>query len=140
MTRRNQPREAHRHPAPTSHRGSHTPLHKRRLRNIVLGIAFFVLGVIGVFIPVMPQLIFFLLSLIFFSMAFPSLRRRVRRFRQRHPTLERAYVKWREKSRKKRLKLIRKARKLRHDIEERFEEAGSRKQEAGPSRRHHDNK
>ena len=73
------------------------------------------LGVIGILVPVMPQVVFFLLSLIFFSMAFPSLRRRVRRYRRRHPKLDRVYTKWRERSRKKRLKLIRKARKFRHD-------------------------
>jgi flagellar biosynthesis component FlhA len=105
--------------APASH--SHTPLHRRRVRNTLLGILFFVLGVIGIFIPVMPQIIFFLLSLVFFFIAFPSLRRRLRRFRRRHPSLDRAYVKWREKSRQRRLKLIRKARKIRHDFEERFD-------------------
>lgn len=97
------------------HRPSRTPLHKRRLRNFLLGIGFFVLGVIGIFIPVMPQLIFFLLSLIFFSMVSQRLRRAMRRFRRRHPSLDKAYVKWRERGRRKRLQLIRKARKFRHD-------------------------
>ena len=98
-----------------------TPIHARRTRNILLGVLFFILGVIGILIPVMPQIVFFLMSLVFFSMAFPGLRRRVRRFRKRHPSLERAYVKWRERGRKKRQELIRKARKLRHDFEERFD-------------------
>jgi uncharacterized membrane protein YbaN (DUF454 family) len=98
-----------------THRPPRTPLHKRRLRNFLLGIGFFVLGVIGIFIPVMPQLIFFLLSLVFFSMVSQRLRRAMRRFRRRHPSLERAYIKWRERGRRKRLKLIRKARKFRHD-------------------------
>jgi hypothetical protein len=44
------------------------------------------------------------------------LRRAMRRFRRRHPSLERAYIKWRERGRRKRLKLIRKARKFRHDV------------------------
>jgi uncharacterized membrane protein YbaN (DUF454 family) len=101
--------------APESHRRPRTPLHKRRLRNFLLGVGFFVLGVIGVFIPVMPQIIFFLLSLVFFSMVSARLRRRLRRFRRRHPSMDRAYNKWRERSRRRRLKLIRKARKFRHD-------------------------
>ena len=101
---------------PESHRPPKTPLHKRRLRNFFLGVGFFILGVIGIFIPVMPQLIFFLLSLIFFSMVSQRLRRAMRRYRRRHPTLDKAYVKWRERSRRKRLKLIRKARKLRHEV------------------------
>jgi uncharacterized membrane protein YbaN (DUF454 family) len=103
-------------PASESHRPPPPPLHKRRLRNVLLGIGFFVLGVIGVFIPVMPQLIFFFLSLLFFSMVSQRLRRAVRRYRRRHPSIDRAYTKWRERGRKKRLKLIRKARKFRHDV------------------------
>jgi uncharacterized membrane protein YbaN (DUF454 family) len=102
--------------APESHRPPRTPLHKRRFRNFLLGIGFFVLGVIGIFIPVMPQIIFFLLSLVFFSMVSQRLRRAMRRFRRRHPSLDRAYTKWRERGRRKRLKMIRKARKLRHDV------------------------
>ena len=101
----------------------HLPPRRRnsKARNLALAIFFFIVGVIGVLVPVMPQVVFFLMSLVFFSMAFPSLRRRVRRFRKRHPSLERAYVKWRERGRKKRQELIRKARKLRHDFEERFD-------------------
>ena len=99
-----------------SHKHPRTPLHKRRVRNFAFGVGFFVLGVIGIIIPVMPQLIFFFLSLLFFSMVSPSLRRTMRRFRRRHPSIDKAYTKWREKGRRKRLELIRKARKLRHDV------------------------
>ena len=106
---------------------SRTPVHKRRVRNILLGTLFFILGVIGILIPVMPQVVFFVLSLVFFSMAFPSLRRRLRRFRRRHPKLDRAFTKWRERGRKKRLALIRKAKKLRHEFEERFDETAGRR-------------
>ena len=105
---------------PSRHR---TPLQKRTARNISLGVAFFVLGVIGVLVPVMPQLIFFFLSALFFSLVSPRLRRALRRFRKRHPSVDNAYAKWREKGRRKRMKLIRKARKLREDIEERIDEA-----------------
>jgi uncharacterized membrane protein YbaN (DUF454 family) len=98
-----------------------TPIHARRGRNIFLGIFFFVLGVIGILIPVMPQIVFFFLSALFFSMVSPRLRRALRRFRKRHPSVDRAYAKWREKGRKKRQEIIRKARKIRHDIEERFD-------------------
>jgi len=98
-----------------------TPIHARRGRNIFLGILFFVLGVIGILVPVMPQIVFFFLSALFFSMVAPRLRRALRRFRKRHPSVDRAYAKWREKGRKKRQEIIRKARKIRHDIEERFD-------------------
>lgn len=101
--------------------GRPAPLHKRRTRNIVLGVFFFVLGVIGLLIPVMPQLVFFFLSALFFSLVSPKLRRALRRFRKRHPKLDNAYSKWRAKARQKRRKIMQKARKLRHDIEDRFE-------------------
>lgn len=50
------------------------------------------------------------------------LRRALRRFRQKHPKIERAYVNWRRKAREKRQTLIRKARKLRKDIAEKVDE------------------
>ena len=100
---------------------------RRRAWIDLLGTLFFILGVIGILIPVMPQVVFFVLSLVFFSMAFPSLRRRLRRFRRRHPKLDRAFTKWRERGRKKRLALIRKAKKLRHEFEERFDETAGRR-------------
>ena len=84
-----------------------TPIHKRRTRNIVLGIVFLILGIVGLIIPVMPQFIFFFLSALFFSMVSPPLRRAMRRFRKRHPSLDSAYKKWREKARQKRQNRIR---------------------------------
>ena len=87
-----------------------TPIHKRRTRNIVLGIVFLILGIVGLIIPVMPQFIFFFLSALFFSMVSPPLRRAMRRFRKRHPSLDSAYKKWREKARRRRQKHIRKQR------------------------------
>lgn len=94
-----------------------TPVQRRTTRNIVLGIFFFVLGVIGILVPVMPQVVFFFLSALFFSLVSPRLRRALRRFRQRHPSLDRAYSKWREKGRKRRLKRIRKRRKPPDELE-----------------------
>lgn len=85
-------------------------LQRRTTRNIVLGILFFILGVIGILVPVMPQVVFFFLSALFFSLVSPRLRRALRRFRQRHPSVDKAYAKWREKGRKRRLKHIRKRR------------------------------
>ena len=98
--------------------------------NLAFAIFFFILGVIGVFIPIMPQLAFFFLSLIFFSRVSPRLRRAVRRFRKRHPKLDRAYEKWREKGRRKRLKLIRKAKAMREEVGDLLHERGHRRQEA----------
>ena len=95
---------------------------RQKAWNIALGVFFFVLGVIGVLIPVMPQLVFFFLSLVFFSRVSPRLRRAVRRYRKRHPKLENAYRKWRRKSREKRLEIIRRAREMGRNIEEKVEE------------------
>jgi len=96
--------------------------HRKKIWNIALGVFFFALGVIGILIPVMPQLIFFFLSLVFFSRVSPRLRRAVRRFRKRHPKVETAYQKWRKKSREKRLRIIRRAREMGRNIEEKVEE------------------
>lgn len=96
---------------------------RRRIWNIALGIFFFILGVIGILIPVMPQLVFFFLSLVFFSRVSPRLRRAVRRWRSRHPKVENAYRNWRRKSREKRLEVIRRARAFRRGIEEKVEES-----------------
>jgi ferric-dicitrate binding protein FerR (iron transport regulator) len=95
----------------------------RKAWNIALGSFFFVLGVIGVLIPVMPQLIFFFLSLVFFSRVSPRLRRAVRRWRQRHPKIENAYRSWRRKGREKRLQIIRRAREFGREVEEKVEQA-----------------
>jgi uncharacterized membrane protein YbaN (DUF454 family) len=89
------------------------PIRKRRKKrskatNVVLGIAFFILGVIGVLVPIMPQIPFFVASVFFFSLVFPTVRKAVRRFLHRHPKIAHAYKKWRDKARKKRQELIRK--------------------------------
>ena len=94
------------------------PRSKRRRRprskawNLALGIFFFILGVIGVLIPVMPQVPFFIMSLLFFSLVFPSVRRRLRRFLHRHPKVAHAYKKWRDSARRKRQAMIRREREL----------------------------
>ena len=79
-----------------------------KAHNLAWAIVFFILGVIGVLIPIMPQIPFFIMSLLFFSLVFPSIRRRLRRFLHRHPKLAHAYKKWRDKARAKRLAMIRK--------------------------------
>ena len=91
---------------------------KRRSKaaNLFWAIFFFSLGVIGVLIPVMPQIPFFIASLLFFSLVFPSVARWRRRFLHRHPKLSHAYKKWRDAARRKRQKLIQKEKEL----EERF--------------------
>jgi hypothetical protein len=96
---------------------------RKKAWNIALGIFFFLLGVIGILIPVMPQLVFFFLSLVFFSRVSPRLRRALRRWRQRHPKVENAYRNWRRKGREKRLQIIRRAREFRREVEEKVEHA-----------------
>ncbi|MGH9365274.1 MAG: DUF454 family protein [Thermoanaerobaculia bacterium] len=74
----------------------------RRTRNLALAIFFFVLGVIGVLVPVMPQVLFFVLSLVFFSLASRRVHRTVRGFLKRHPKLQGFYDRWRHKRRAQR--------------------------------------
>ncbi len=93
------------------------PPRKSRVRrnkawNLALAIFFFVLGVIGILIPVMPQLLFFAMGLIFLSLVSPTVRRSVRRVLHRHPKLAHAYKRWRDKGRRKRLALIRRRKEL----------------------------
>jgi len=92
------------------------PRRRRRRRskvhNLAWAIFFFILGVIGVIIPVLPQIPFFVMSLLFFSLVFPSVRRKLRRFLHRHPKAAHAYKKWRDSARRKRQKMIRKEREL----------------------------
>ena len=76
--------------------------HQNKARNLALAIFFFILGVIGVLLPVVPQVPFFIMSLIFFSLVFPKVRRALRRFLHRHPKIAHAYKKWRDKARHKR--------------------------------------
>ena len=87
---------------------------KRRRRSktldLLLGIFFFILGIIGILIPVLPQIPFFIMSALFFSFVFPSVRRALRRWRRRYPKLDAAYKKWRTKARHKRRESIRRRR------------------------------
>src|SRR5262249_340448 len=89
---------------------------RSKARNLAWAIFFFILGVIGVLIPVMPQIPFFIMSLLFFSLVFPPVARWRPRFLHRHPKLAHAYKKGRDAARRKRQQLIRKEKEL----EERF--------------------
>ncbi|MEP6768708.1 MAG: DUF454 family protein [Acidobacteriota bacterium] len=98
----------------TAVRGRAAPKRRRKKRarrskawNLVLGVLFFLLGVIGVLLPIVPQIPFFIMSLFFFSLVFPPLRRALRRFLHRHPKIAHAYKKWRDKARRKRQEMIR---------------------------------
>lgn len=79
-----------------------TPARRSKTRNLALAVGFFVLGIIGVMVPIMPQIPFFIMSALFLSLVFPRVRRAIRRFRKRHPRLDSAYLSWREKARTKR--------------------------------------
>jgi len=93
------------------------PRRKRRKRrskaaNLGWAIFFFILGVIGVMVPVMPQIPFFIASLLFLSLVFPAVARWRRRFLHRHPKVAHAYKKWRDAARKKRQRIIAKEKEL----------------------------
>jgi uncharacterized membrane protein YbaN (DUF454 family) len=75
---------------------------RSKTRNILLGAFFFVLGVIGILVPIMPQIPFFIMSALFVSLVFPRARRAIWRWRKRHPKIDSAYRKWRGKARGKR--------------------------------------
>ena len=87
-----------------------TPRRRSKARNLLLAAVFFLLGVIGVLVPIMPQVVFFVMSALFLSLVFPGLRRTMRRWRHRYPKLDASYRKWRDRARSKRLVKIRKAR------------------------------
>ncbi len=97
-------------------KGTPKAARRRRPRSKVINLAwaifFFILGVIGILIPVVPQIPFFIISLLFFSLVFPPVRRWLRRFLRRHPRLAHAYKKWRDAARRKRQKMIRKEKEL----------------------------
>ncbi len=79
---------------------------RSKARNLAFAVFFFVLGVIGILIPVVPQVPFFIMSALFLSLVSPRLRRAMRRWRHRHPKLDASYRKWRAKARHKRRQAI----------------------------------
>src|SRR5215813_6749741 len=85
---------------------------RSKAANLLWAIFFFILGVIGVMVPIMPQIPFFIMSVLFFSLVFPSVRRRLRRFLHHHPKVAHAYKRWRDKARKKRQQLIAREKEL----------------------------
>jgi len=90
----------------------HLPPRRRnsKARNLALAIFFFIVGVIGVLVPVMPQVVFFVMSALFFSLVFPGFRRKLRKWRHKYPKFDASYRKWRDRARGKRLVKIRKRR------------------------------
>lgn len=95
---------------PELRRGSR--VRRNKIWNLVLAIFFFILGFIGLLIPVMPQVLFFALGILFLSLVSPTVRRRVRRFLHRHPKLAHAYKRWRDNGRRRRLEIIRRRKAL----------------------------
>lgn len=71
---------------------------------------------IGLVIPVMPQVLFFALGILFLSLVSPTIRRKVRRFLHRHPKLAHAYKRWRDRGRQKRREMIRRRKALAHKL------------------------
>jgi len=68
-----------------------------------MAVFWFIVGVIGVLIPIMPQVPFFVMSLLFLSLVSRRVHRAVRRFIRRHPKAEASYHRWRHKRRAKRV-------------------------------------
>jgi uncharacterized membrane protein YbaN (DUF454 family) len=85
---------------------------RNKIWNLFLAIFFFILGFIGILIPVMPQVLFFVLGILFLSLVSPTVRRRVRKFLHAHPKLANQYKKWRDRGRQKRRELIRRRKAL----------------------------
>lgn len=80
--------------------------------NLALAIFFFLLGIVGILIPVMPQVLFFAMGIVFLSLVSPTVRRKVRKFLHRHPKLAHQYKSFRDKGRRKRRELIRRRKAL----------------------------
>ena len=103
-------------PVPTTPASAeaHRPSRVRRNKawNLTLAIFFFLLGFVGILIPVMPQILFFAMGIVFLSLVSPTVRRRVRKFLPRHPRLAHQYKKYRDKGRRRRLELIRRRKAL----------------------------
>lgn len=85
---------------------------RNKALNLALAIFFFILGFIGILIPVMPQILFFAMGILFLSLVSPTVRRRVRKFLHRHPKMAHAYKGWRDKGRQKRRAMIRRRKEL----------------------------
>jgi hypothetical protein len=88
------------------------PRRKRRRRrrskeaNLVWAGVFFLLGVVGLLLPIVPQVPFFVMSLFFLSFVFPGVRKAMRRFLRRHPRVERSFRRWRDRARRRRREVI----------------------------------
>lgn len=85
---------------------------RNKALNLALALFFFILGFIGILIPVMPQVLFFAMGILFLSLVSPTVRRKVRKFLHRHPKLAHQYKRWRDKGRRKRRELIRRRKGL----------------------------
>jgi uncharacterized membrane protein YbaN (DUF454 family) len=90
-------------------------MRRTKTHNLLYAAIFFVIGVIGVMVPIMPQVPFFVMSALFLSLVFPRVRRALRRFRLRHPKVEASYRKWRNRAREKRRRKIRERKELRFE-------------------------
>ena len=62
----------------------------RRWLRLTLAVVFFLLGVVGLLVPLMPQVLFFAISAILVAPDFPPARRLVKWFFSRWPKLLRA--------------------------------------------------
>jgi uncharacterized membrane protein YbaN (DUF454 family) len=105
---------------------------RNKLWNLTLAIFFFILGFIGLLIPVMPQVLFFAIGLLFLSLVSPTVRRRVRHFLHQHPRLAHAYKRWRDRGRQKRLEMIRRRKELAQKLHLHPREAEVRSDQPGP--------
>jgi uncharacterized membrane protein YbaN (DUF454 family) len=75
----------------------------RKTRYLALAAFWFVIGVIGVLVPIMPQVPFFVMSLLYLSLMSRRVHRSVRRFLKKHPKAEASYHRWRHKRRRRRV-------------------------------------
>jgi uncharacterized membrane protein YbaN (DUF454 family) len=85
-------------------------LRLRKARHLALAVFFFIVGVIGVLVPIMPQVPFFVMSALFLALVFPSLRRKLWSWKKKYPKFDASYRKWRTKARQKRREKMRRRR------------------------------
>ncbi|MBC7836923.1 hypothetical protein H7X87_04075 [Acetobacteraceae bacterium] len=65
----------------------------KRILIFIVAVIFFVLGLIGLVVPIMPQFVFFAVSIILFSILSPSIQKKVEFYTRKYPKVHKMVVK-----------------------------------------------